>query len=126
DFFKKVNLWVESGMLVSNAADLEKIRIDLRERLKDPESADGKRLLAAFMESDEHWQEYIDEEANTVDVDRLVNRVVRPYRHIGWGCMKLPPEMQRLTAGARIVNDRRFLIDKMAMGRQMAEDFLSR
>ena len=125
DFMKKVNLWVESGMLRSSDQDLENLRDDLRQRLQDLTSTASQRLLAAFRESDDDWDECIDARTGSVDVEALVERIVRPYRHIGWGTIKLPSEMQGLTAGARIVNDRNFLLGKMEMGRQMALNFLA-
>ena len=125
DFMKKVNLWVESGMLRSSDQDLENLRDALRQRLQDANSEASQRLLAAFRESDDNWDECIDARTGAVDVEALVERIVRPYRHIGWGSIKLPSEMQGLTAGARIVNDRNFLLGKMEMGRQMALNFLA-
>ena len=112
-------------MLRSSDQDLENLRDALRQRLQDANSEASQRLLAAFRESDDNWDECIDARTGAVDVEALVERIVRPYRHIGWGSIKLPSEMQGLTAGARIVNDRNFLLGKMEMGRQMALNFLA-
>lgn len=125
EFIKKVNLWIESGRLISEAGKLDALREDLRARLQEPMSEAGRRLLAAFRESDQHWRDCIDEGNRIVDMEALLGRLLKPYRHVGWARVKLSPQMQPLTAGARIVNDRRFLLDKIEVGRRMIEDFLS-
>ena len=49
----------------------------------------------------------------------------KKYRPVETHCISLPPEMQCLTAGARLVNSPAFLIDKMEFGRANALRFLS-
>lgn len=124
-FIQKVNLWLECGRLIGDQTQLAELRERLRERLEESTTETGQRLLAAFRASDGQWRDFIDDDGRVKDVEALLDRLLKPYRSVSWSRVKLPPEMQPLTAGARLVNDRQFLLDKMGVGKRMIEDFLS-
>ena len=118
-FIRKVNLWLASGRLVADEARLKLLRGKLEGWLKSPELPEGKRLLAAFKASETDWQDRIG------DSEKILKALLKPYRHVETRSIELPPEMQALTAGARLVNAPGFLLDKMELGRANVLRFLT-
>ena len=118
-FINKVNLWIESGRLVSDATLLAGLKTSLLAKLKDRTSPECQRLLAAFRNSEDDWEDKINED------EKIVDAILKPYRYVETRCIQLPPEMQSLTAGARLVNTPSFLLDKMEFGRANTLQFLT-
>ncbi|MBL8408941.1 MAG: hypothetical protein JNJ81_14220 [Candidatus Accumulibacter sp.] len=118
-FINKVNLWIESGRLISDATLLAGLKTSLLAKLKDRTSPECQRLLAAFRNSEDDWEDKINED------EKIVDAILKPYRYVETRCIQLPPEMQSLTAGARLVNTPSFLLDKMEFGRANTLQFLT-
>jgi hypothetical protein len=112
-FIRKLNLWLESGRLVNTSGDLNTLRRDLVTRLKKGDH----QLREAFNHAVAHPQDYSDPEA-------VADHITQKYRPITTRCIELPASLQPLTAGARIVNTRSFLIDKMKIGYENAKRFV--
>lgn len=115
-FINRVNLWLKTEQLISAEIALDELADKLRGKLKSEERAD---LLDVFRKGVDHSEDYID------DDEMIVKRAIKPYRPVKTRCIQLPPELQALTGGARIVNAPGFLVDKMELGRANALHFLT-
>ena len=137
-FINKVNLWLKTGQLISReiAPDepsndatqseqqsakphndkLSDLAEELRKKLQSEERAD---LLDVFRKGVDHSEDYIDND------EMIVEKAIKPYRSVKTCCIQLPPELQKLTGGARIVNAPGFLVDKMELGRANTLHFLT-
>jgi hypothetical protein len=113
-FIRKVDLWLQSGRLIDDQVRLRELRDILEKRLKDGDRA----LLDAFERGVSH------PEAHTTN-EQKVNEMTREYRPVETRCISLPPDMQPLTAGARIVNSAPYLLEKMEVGYDNTMRFLS-
>jgi hypothetical protein len=113
-FMRKVNLWLQSGRLVDDDAELERLRGCLDEKLRRGDSA----LLEAFERGVSH------PEAHRT-IEEKIKEMTKKYRPVETRCISLPADMQPLTAGARIVNSAPYLLDKMEVGYDNAMRFLS-
>lgn len=132
-FINKINLWLKTGQLISDRPsdhatqpeqqsakphdndNLNALAEGLRKKLQSEERAD---LLDLFRKGVDHSEDYIDND------EMIVKKSIKPYRSVKTRCIRLPPEFQKLTGGARIVNAPGFLVDKMELGRANALAFL--
>lgn len=115
-FMRKVNLWLQSGRLIDDQPRLNDLRCELEERLKGAQRA---QLLEAFAKGVTHADSY------TTDNEKI-EEMTKTYRPVETRCISLPPDMQPLTAGARIVNSAPYLLEKMEVGYDNAMKFLSK
>jgi NTE family protein len=118
-FINQVNFWVEGGRLKPlTASELA----DFDDRWSK-DAAGRKRIIESFKKTLSDPERY----TNEAEIKEAIHKkLTKKYKVIRTHTISLPPDLQPLTDGARIVNSRSFLIDKMNRGYQNTVDFLSR
>ena len=113
-FINLVNFWIASGRL--------KPLSETEFNTKWEQQTDWKKsVIAAFKHVVPHPERYEAEE----DLKKAIgDKLTKKYKMIRTRTLSLPPDLQPLTDGARIVNSRAFLIDKMNRGYQNTLHFL--